>query len=75
MTLISLDIDEIKKLSIPEKILFLEDLWNSIASHESEILVPDSHKVELDNREEFFSKSPGKLLSLNELQSNIEQRK
>jgi hypothetical protein len=34
------DISEIKKLSTPEKILLVEDLWDSIASDESAVPVP-----------------------------------
>ena len=34
------DIHEITKLSTPEKILLVEDLWDSIASDESAVPVP-----------------------------------
>jgi len=34
------DIYEIAKLSTPEKILLVEDLWDSIASDESAVPVP-----------------------------------
>jgi len=34
------DIREIAKLSTPEKILLVEDLWDSIASDESAVPVP-----------------------------------
>ena len=67
----STDIAELSKLSIPEKILLVEDIWDSISKEESEISVPESHKVELDRR----SASPGKLLSLEELKARIEKRK
>ncbi|MGR3318853.1 MAG: addiction module protein [Candidatus Anammoxibacter sp.] len=68
------NIPEIAQLSVPEKILFIEDLWDSITSIDSEIPVPESHKNELDNR---FEKhySPGELLSIKELQGRIEKRK
>ena len=71
----AIDIPEISQLSTPEKILFLEDLWESIASHNSEVLVPESHKEELDRRFERHISSPGKLLSLEQLQARIERRK
>lgn len=44
------DIPEIKRLSTPEKILLVEELWDSIASDESEVVVPQSHTAELDKR-------------------------
>ena len=37
------DIPEITKLSTPEKILLIEDLWDSIASDESAVPAPQSH--------------------------------
>lgn len=65
------DLPQLAELSIPEKILFLEDLWDSISIKEEEISVPQSHKNELDRR---FS-TPGELLSIEELQSRINQKK
>lgn len=68
------DVPEIAQMSIPEKILFIEDLWESISSMDSEVPVPESHKEELDTR---LAKdySPGDLLSIEELQNRIEKRK
>ena len=68
------DFPEIEKLSIPEKILLVEELWDSIASDESRIPVPASHKDELDKRWK-SSTTIGTLLSLEELKANIESRK
>jgi len=69
------DIPEISHLSVPEKILFVEELWDSIVSCDAEVPIPESHKKELDKRFERHSKSPGNLLSLKELQARIESRK
>tara|TARA_B100000315_G_scaffold242577_1_gene264928 strand:+ start:537 stop:758 length:222 start_codon:yes stop_codon:yes gene_type:complete len=69
------DIPEISHLSVPEKILFIEDLWDSIVSKDSEVPIPESHKEELDKRFEKHSKSPGELLSLKELQARVESRR
>jgi putative addiction module component (TIGR02574 family) len=69
------DIPEITKLSPPEKILLVEDLWDSIASDESVVPVPQSHIKELDRRFKRYGSSPGSLLSLEELRTNIEKRK
>lgn len=44
------DIPEIARLSVPERILLLEDLWDGIASDESSVPVPQSHRDELDRR-------------------------
>jgi len=41
---------EIEKLGLPEKLLLVEDLWDSIAICNSEITLPDWQKQELDRR-------------------------
>ena len=69
------DIPQIEKLSIPEKILLVEDLWDYISSDESAIPVPKGHMIELDSRLESYKSNPGALLSLEELQKRIESRK
>jgi putative addiction module component (TIGR02574 family) len=69
------DIPKITKLSTPEKILLVEDLWDSIASDESVVPVPQSHREELDRRFRKYASAPGDLLSLKELQARIEKRK
>jgi putative addiction module component (TIGR02574 family) len=42
------NLQNILKLSIAERLLLLEELWNSIPS--GEISIKDSHKKELDKR-------------------------
>ena len=69
-----LDIPEIEKLSIPEKILLVEDLWDKISFEESAVPVPESHMRELDRRLARHKSGPGELLSLDELQKKIESR-
>ena len=68
------DIPAIAQLSTPEKILLVEDLWDSIALDESSVPVPQSHKEELDRRLQSYKSAPGNLLSLEELQARIESR-
>jgi putative addiction module component (TIGR02574 family) len=69
------DIPEIGKLSTPEKILLIEDIWDSIASDESAVPVPQNHMEELDRRLKRYGSSPGTLLSLEELRTRVERRK
>lgn len=71
----AIDISEINKLSTPEKILLVEDLWDAIASDESGVPVPQSHLEELDRRLKKHKSTPGELLSLEELRTRIERRK
>ena len=69
------DIPEITKLTTPEKILLVEDLWDTIASDEFAVPAPKSHIEELDRRLKRYKSGPGTLLSLEELQRRIERRK
>jgi putative addiction module component (TIGR02574 family) len=69
------DLPEISKLSTPEKILLVEDLWDNISADDSAIPVPASHKSELEKRLKRFHSMPGTLLSLDELSERIEKRK
>ena len=69
------DLPEISKLSTPEKILLVEDLWDSISGDEASVPVPESHKAELDVRLKRYASSPGSLLSLDDLSARIEKRK
>ncbi len=66
------DIPEIARLTAPEKILLLEDLWDSIASEESSVPVPQSHREELDRRLAQYEKDPGMLLTLDDLRGRVE---
>jgi putative addiction module component (TIGR02574 family) len=69
------DLPEISKLSTPEKILLVEDLWDTISADEASIPVPESHKAELDKRIKRYQSAPGTLLSLDDLKTRIEKRK
>ena len=69
------DIPQIARLSTPEKILLLEDLWDSIALDQSSVSVPQSHQDELDERLKRHESDPGNLLSLEELQGRLERSK
>jgi putative addiction module component (TIGR02574 family) len=71
----AIELPEISTLSTPEKILLLEDLWDSISLNEEEIAIPESHKAELDRRFNKYLASPGELLTLEELQVRINERK
>ncbi len=66
------DIPGIARLTVAEKILLLEDLWDSIAADESSVPVPQSHREELDRRLAEYEKDPGCLLTLDDLQERIE---
>jgi len=43
-------INEIDQLELSEKLLIVEDIWDSIAASNSEIPMPEWQQKELDNR-------------------------
>ena len=69
------EIPEIACLSIHEKIVLLEELWDSIRTHQDNIPVPDSHKAELDKRMDRHDNVPGEIVTIEELHRGIERRK
>ncbi len=69
------EIPEIARLTVPEKILLLEELWDSIASEEASVPVPQSHREELDRRLAEYEKDPGRLLTLEDLRGRVEARR
>lgn len=69
------NVPKIAKLSVPEKILLAEELWDSIAGDETTVSVPEGHRNELDKRLNAHRAAPGKLLTLQELQARIDNRK
>jgi len=69
------EIPEIACLSIHEKIVLLEELWDSIRTHQDNIPVPDSHKAELDKRMARHDNFPGEIVTIEELHRGIERRK
>ena len=68
------EIPQIAAMSVPEKIVFLEDLWDSIALNDQAGPIPESHIRELDRRFARRTSSPGSLLSLEQLQQKITGR-
>jgi putative addiction module component (TIGR02574 family) len=66
------DIPEIARLTVAEKILLVEELWDSIASEQPSVPVPRSHREELDRRLAEHNKNPGRLLTLEDLRGRVE---
>ncbi len=69
------DIPAIYQLSIPERIILVEDIWDSISSEEASVSVSGSHEEEIEKRFLRYKSNPENLLSLEQLQERIERRK
>ena len=51
-------VNEIKKLSVAERILLVEEIWDSIARENEAFELSDSQKKELESRSQSFSSNP-----------------
>ena len=64
-------IEDIKKLSVAERILIVEDIWDSIFSSEEDFPITDEQKKELDSRLDAYKKNPDEGKSWKEVRDNI----
>ncbi len=67
-------IQEIKKLSVAERILLVEDIWDSIISSGEDLLLSDEQKRELDSRLDAYYKNPKEGKSWEEVRKNIKSK-
>lgn len=67
-------IENIKKLSIAERILIVEDIWDSIIFSKESFPVSDEQKKELDLRLEAYYKNPNEGRSWKEVKANIQSQ-
>jgi len=63
-------VDEILKLSLEERILAAQTIWESIEENDHESLDPNQMKI-LENRLEEYKKKPSIALSWNEAKARI----
>ncbi len=65
----------IEKLTVKNKIILVEELWESISKDASNLPVPESHKTKLQERLVKYEARPDDILSLKTLRKNIDKRK
>ena len=66
---------EIDKLGISEKIMLVEDIWDSIARSNSSIPLPDWHKQELSKRYNEYKRGKLGLHDWKDVHKEIRQKK
>ncbi len=66
---------EAKKLSIPEKIILAEELWDSIATEQSTLKMTATKRKELDIRIGEYQSNPDEGSSWHEVKSRIKKNK
>lgn len=63
--------EEAKKLSIPERIALVEDIWDSIAEENGCFELSETQKRELDRRLESFRANPSQGRTWEEIKSEF----
>ncbi len=64
-------LDEIRKLSLAERIQLVEDVWDSIAAEGEELPIPESHRAELARRREEHRRSPEDVVPWEEVRRQL----
>jgi putative addiction module component (TIGR02574 family) len=54
----TISMDDIRKLSVSERIQLVEDIWDTIASSREEVALTDRQRQELDRRLDEHAKDP-----------------
>jgi putative addiction module component (TIGR02574 family) len=71
----SLTPSEIKKLSLAERILIVEEIWDSIAAEQESVEVTEAQRAELDRRIASCDASPKEGKSWQEIRRRLETTK
>ena len=66
-------IQELERLSVPERVQLVEDLWDSIARSNADVPVPQWQKDELDRRKQNYLRNPDAGLPWDEVKRDILQ--
>jgi putative addiction module component (TIGR02574 family) len=72
---LSVDLSGIKAMSVPERILVVEEIWDSIAADQDSIPLTVGQRDELDRRLDAFDASQDEGCSWQEVKSRIQRQK
>lgn len=67
-------INKIKNLSISERIIIVEDIWDSIALSNEELTVTEKQKKDLDKRYKEYKNNPKDAITRTEAKGKIESQ-
>ncbi len=65
---------EVERLDLSEKLMLVEDIWDSIAESNSELPMPIWQKKELDKRYEAYQKGDLSLHSWDDINTSIRKK-
>ena len=64
-------LENMETLPVPERLLIVEDLWDSIARSNADIPIPQWQKDELDRRKQLFLRNPNTGQTWDEVKRDI----
>ena len=62
---------EIKKLSVPERLRLVEEIWDSIAASPEDVPLSDARRHELDRRVRAYRENPQEGVSWEQLKAKV----
>jgi putative addiction module component (TIGR02574 family) len=71
----ALQMETVLKMPVERRILWVEDVWDSIRPGADQIPVPESHKRELDRRLQKYQDDPSALFTEQQLKEFIASRR
>jgi putative addiction module component (TIGR02574 family) len=70
----TIDLEELRKLSVSEKLRIVEELWDDIASSDEPLVVRDWHKTEARRRAAELEADPDLAITRDELWKRVDNR-
>lgn len=69
----TISLDEILKLNVPERVQLIEAIWDSIAAAPDPLPVTDKQRQELDRRLDAYAHEPSDLRPWDEVRERLER--
>ena len=70
----NIQLSDILQLSVPERLQWVEAIWDSIANEPQSFSLTEAQRTELDRRMKAYQRDPEAGLSFEELQQKFSQR-
>ncbi len=70
----NVSLDELLKLSVPERIQLAEDLWDSIAAEPDALPLTEAQRAEIDRRLAEHDRDPTSAIPWEEVRARLHQR-
>ena len=71
----TIEMESVLRMPVERRILWIEDVWDSIRPQSDNLQVPDSHKKELDRRFQKHAGDPSSLLTEQQLKNAVKLRR